>query len=133
MRKALAVTALLLLATMAFGATAQAKKKSQAKQSNLAGYCSPSGDYCTSVTRENGRIKLVLRTFSFRGGYKICVKPKEAKGECRGFRLTETRNGVWASRIDLRFQFHVPVDGRSTVSWRHAGSQLGKTLSFNLG
>lgn len=133
MRKALVITTLFLLAMVAFGATVQAKTKSPAKQSSLAGYCSPSGDFCTSVRRENGRVKLILRTLAFRGGYKICIKPEDGKGECRGFRLTETRKGVWASRIDLRFQFRVPAEGRSKVSWRHAGSQLGKTLSFNLG
>jgi hypothetical protein len=46
-----------------------------ARQHQVDSYCSLSGDYCTGVLRAGGRIKLLIRTFSFLGPYILCVRP----------------------------------------------------------
>jgi hypothetical protein len=96
----------------------------------LDSYCSPSGDYCTVVVRSHGRIKLVLRTFSFRGSYELCVRPPGLSRECKSFRLFATRHGIYASRVDLARNFASSPRGRYAVSWRYEGFRVGRALHF---
>jgi hypothetical protein len=60
---------LLLVALAASGALALV-----ASANAGTSYCSPTGDYCTSVARLQGLRYLRLSTFSFRGLVRICVK-----------------------------------------------------------
>ncbi|MEN0015004.1 MAG: hypothetical protein AAGC46_16665, partial [Solirubrobacteraceae bacterium] len=39
-----------------------------------SGWCSPSGDYCTSVAKRGGVRTLSISTFSFRGDVDFCVQ-----------------------------------------------------------
>ncbi|HEX7244071.1 MAG TPA: hypothetical protein VF245_00725 [Solirubrobacterales bacterium] len=96
----------------------------------LDSHCSPSGDYCTAVVRSRGRIKLVLRTFSFRGSYELCVRPPGLPRECKSFRLFATRHGIYASRVDLARNFVTSRRGRYAVSWRYEGFRVGPALHF---
>ena len=50
-------------------------------------YCSPTGDYCTSVARLGGVRYLRIGTFSFRGLVKICVTAPRGAAVCHSFRL----------------------------------------------
>ena len=55
-------------------------------------YCSPTGDYCTSVAKLKGVRYLRISTFSFTGRVKICVR-----AECR-YVNTPSTNGELAER-----------------------------------
>jgi hypothetical protein len=101
-----------------------------AKIRTLDSYCSPSGDYCTAVQRRDGRVNLLIRTFSFRGRYRLCVRPPGGRRECRSFKLVATRHGIFASRIDLSRNFSLRARGRYAVSWRKGRTKLGPTLHF---
>ena len=94
-------------------------------------YCSPSGDYCTSSKREAGTIKLSLRTFSFSGRYRLCVRGSTGGRVCRSFPLRR-RGGLW--RSDVPWYRHFPNRGTGIyrVTWHYAGTQLGPQLSFVL-
>ena len=46
-------------------------------------YCSPTGDYCTSVVQRGGKITLRLATFSFRGPARLCVTGPDGGTDCK--------------------------------------------------
>jgi hypothetical protein len=95
-------------------------------------YCSPSGDYCTGIVREGGRIKFSISTFSFSGDYELTVK---RGGECRSsktFRLRSKPSGLNESKIDFARNFSCGGPGRYSVTWSLQGSQLGPALHMRL-
>jgi hypothetical protein len=99
-------------------------------------YCSPTGDYCTSVYRTKaGAIRLRIATFSFRGRYRLCVvAPKRAKGKrlaCKRFRLRR-RGSLYVS--DVGWRRHFPHKGRGIyrVAWFKFGNRLGPRLGFKI-
>jgi hypothetical protein len=99
-------------------------------------YCSPTGDYCTSVYRTKaGAIRLRIATFSFRGRYRLCVvAPKRAKGKrlsCKRFRLRR-RGSLYVS--DVGWRRHFPNKGRGIyqVAWFKFGNRLGPRLGFKI-
>jgi hypothetical protein len=97
-------------------------------------YCQrPTGDYCTAVLKQHGRIKLSLSAFSFRGRYQVCVDGPRSSGKvCHRGRLSR-HHGVYADKIDWAKHFPHRAKGRYKVSWRKAGGQLGRQLSFHWG
>ena len=115
----LAPLAFLLLALAAPGAA-------QARSS----YCSPTGDYCTSVTERGGDYLLRLATFSFRGPVRVCVEPPRGSGECRRFAIRKGKAGIYVSSV--RWGEHFPDRGSGTyrVRWQKFGSTLGPALTF---
>jgi hypothetical protein len=96
-------------------------------------YCSPTGDFCTGVFREGGRIKFKIDTFSFRGTYKLCVKPPREPRECKSFNLVRKSGGIYGSKIDFGRAFSSHRNGRYAVSWHTEGFRIGKTLHFSKG
>ena len=97
----------------------------------LKGYCSPSGDYCTSVKKTNrGQYLLGISTFSFRGKYRICAR-HAASGQqvCKTFRLRR-RGDNYVSNKNFGAAFNPPPNSRYCVSWRKFGNRLGRTLCF---
>jgi hypothetical protein len=101
-----------------------------AKAKLVDSYCSPSGDYCTYVLREHGRVKLAIRTFSFAGPYSLCVKPPGQHRECNSYRLANLKFGTKASRIDFGRNYFHRSRGRYSVSWHSEGFRIGPALHF---
>ncbi len=93
-------------------------------------YCSPTGDYCTGIFREGGRVKFRIDTFSFRS-YKLCVKPPRELSECRSFALARKTGGLYGSKIDFGRVFSSHRNGRYAVSWHSEGFRIGPTLHFS--
>jgi hypothetical protein len=95
-------------------------------------YCSPTGDYCTGILRQNGRIKLSISTFSFTGEYKLMVKLPGVCSETKTFRLRSKPQGIFSSNVDFARNFSCDGPGRYAVSWRWRGTQLGPALHGQL-
>ncbi len=94
-------------------------------------YCSPTGDWCQGVFREGGHIKFRIDTFSFRGPYKLCVKPPKEPRECRTFKLVHKSGGIYGSKIDFARNFSHRRNGRYAVSWHQEGFHIGPKLHFS--
>jgi hypothetical protein len=97
-------------------------------------YCSPTGDYCTSISRTaKGEIVFSLRTFSFTDKYKLCVEApieKEPR-ECGYWSLRDRGNGVYAGHVGLKQSFFYKGPGTYRVTWWYGdGNRLGKALTF---
>ena len=112
----------LLLATLALALPAAASARDS--------YCSPTGDYCTSVTPRGGGYLLRLATFSFRGPVRVCVEPPRGSGTCKRFQIVKGKAGIYVSSV--RWGRHFPDRGSGTyrVRWQKFGSTLGPALSF---
>lgn len=95
----------------------------------VASYCSPSGDYCTAVTKTHGRVKLEIQTFSF-DSYRLCVKGAGDK-KCIPARLDGGEDGLMGDRIDAARRFF-GAPGQYKASWRFEGTQLGPSLSYRI-
>jgi hypothetical protein len=92
-------------------------------------YCSPSGDYCTSVTKLKGVRYLRLGTFSFTGRVKICVRDPTAARACHAFRLRGSK-GIY--QVKLIWKRHYPNRGAGTyrVTFFYGATRLGPALTF---
>ena len=92
-------------------------------------YCSPSGDFCTSVTRLKGIRYLRISTFSFTGRVKICVRDPTAARVCHTFRLRKTGQ---LYQVKLIWKRHYPNRGAGTylVTFLLGSTRLGPVLSF---
>ena len=76
LRTAAFVLAATLLALLLFAAIAP----SGAGAKSMKAHCGQTGDFCYGLKKNNnGRVKLMIDTFSFRGKYRICVNPPEAE------------------------------------------------------
>ena len=92
------------------------------------GYCSPTGDYCTSVRDARGGPLLRLGSFAFSGRYRICVTPPRGSRTCRSFRLRRGR--LFESTV--RWSRHFPDRGKGVyrVRWLLGSTKLGPRLGF---
>ncbi len=117
-----------LLATIA--AIVAAASTAQAAPKPVDSYCSPTGDYCQGIVRQNGRLRAKLSTFSFTGIYQLCVRTPRVGTDCNLFRLRRDGNGIYQGSIGLSRHFNLRPVGRYTVTWRYSGSRLGKSLHF---
>jgi len=92
-------------------------------------YCSPTGDYCTSVKKVQGIRLLSVRSFAFNGRVKICVRDPKGGRVCRSFRLT--KQGP-AYGLNIRWRRHYPARGAGTyrVSFFLGTTRLGPVLAF---
>ena len=125
MRRRLLITSLLAAAAsallLAFAGTASAKL--------LDSYCSPSGDYCTSVVQKHGRVKLHFGTFNFRGHYRVCVRGPHRTRVCHSSKLRHHRYDIYSDQIDWARRFPHRTDGTYHVSW-YKGVKVSPTLKF---
>jgi hypothetical protein len=119
------VRRLLLLAVVAGAAVACLAPAAAARVS----YCSPTGDYCTSVARVQGIRYLRLTTFAFSGRVRICVRDPRGGRVCHGFRLQKAGPTYLVS---IRWRRHYPVRGPGTyrVSFYLGTTRLGPVLAF---
>jgi hypothetical protein len=110
-------------ACLAFAGAAEARER----------YCSPTGDYCTSVARIHGAVFLRLGTFSFRGRVRICVTDPEGKQVCRRFLLRRVP-GRTLYEVKVRWHQRYPNAGPGTyrVTFRVGATRLGPVLTFRL-
>ena len=92
-------------------------------------YCSPSGDFCTSVARLHGIRYLRISTFSFTGRVKICVRDPAAARVCHSFRLRKARSLYQAKLVWKR---HYPNRGAGVyrVAFFLGSARLGPVLAF---
>lgn len=92
-------------------------------------YCSPSGDFCTSVARLHGIRYLRISTFSFRGRVRICVKDPTAARVCHSFRL---RKAGQLYQVKLIWKRHYPNRGAGAyrVTFFLGSARLGPVLAF---
>jgi hypothetical protein len=73
------------------------------------------------------RIALAARYF---GHYKLCVKAPDATKTCKRFAIEDTGPGYGDSvSWSRRFPFKGP--GAYNVTWKHAGTRIGKVLGFH--
>jgi len=113
----------LLVAALALAACADAAQARSA-------YCSPSGDYCTSVQRHGSDFHLRLGAFSFRGRYDLCVIAPDRTRRCRSFALRGRAHGIYGSGV--HWSAHFPNRGRGLyrVRWSLSETKLGPGLLF---
>ncbi len=92
-------------------------------------YCSPTGDYCTSVKKVRGIRFLTVETFAFNGRVKICVRDPKGGRVCHSFRMTK---GGPAYLLSIRWRRHYPDRGAGTyrVSFVLGAQRLGPVLTF---
>jgi hypothetical protein len=92
-------------------------------------YCSPTGDYCTSVAKVKGVRYLSVRSFAFNGRVKICVRDPKGGRVCHSFRLTKSGP---AYGLNIRWARHYPNRGAGTyrVSFFLGTQRLGPVLAF---
>jgi hypothetical protein len=123
LRRALIVVAVAVAASLASPGRAEGRES----------YCSPSGDYCTSVARVHGAVLLRLGTFSFRGRVRVCVADPFASRVCRRFLLRRV-SGRTLYEVKVRWHQHYPNRGPGNyrVTFRAAGTRLGPVLTFRL-
>jgi len=114
--------ALLISATALVPATASAAPRDS--------YCSPSGDYCTSIKRDGDDAILRIGAFAFDGRYRLCVTSPRGARSCKGFGLRADVAGIFGSRV--RWSRHFPGGGPGLyrVAWRKFGNRLGPRLAF---
>ena len=101
----------------------------------LDGYCSPSGDYCTSVVKKvSGAIVFKIRAFAnYFGQAEACVR--RTSRVCHTVHAREDNHGlfIWA----IRWQDNYPNQGpgRYNVTWRDksSGARIGPRLHFMRG
>ena len=92
-------------------------------------YCSPTGDFCTSVKKMQGIRPFRLTSFAFNGRVTICVRAPKGGSVCHSFRLM--KQGP-AYGLSIRWLRHYPYRGPGTyrVSFLLGSMRLGPVLSF---
>jgi hypothetical protein len=103
-----------------------------ASASAARGYCSPTGDYCTSTQRQGGAVFLQLRTFSFRGSVRICVTDPRGSRVCKRFRLRPRPQGVYEVKVRWHRNYPNSGRGRYRVAFFTGTTRLGPVLDFRL-
>lgn len=100
---------------------------------SLDSYCSPTGDYCISVVGSKAKPFFVLRTFSFAGQYKLCVKQDGYERQCGWWKLKSVKHGIRASRVNVADHYFLVGAGHYTFSAFYGSGQLGRGLQFTRG
>jgi hypothetical protein len=104
-----------------------------AEHGRVKSYCSPSGDVCYGILKNDAlvyrfRLTLAAKYFS---RYRICVLPLGQTATCRSFPVRKTGAG-WGGTVI--WQRHYPVRGPRgyRVTWRQGERRLGPSLTFYL-
>lgn len=101
-----------------------------ARAGTIDSYCSPTGDFCTAVTKRDGRVKLELATFSFQD-YAACVRGPAGK-KCIDRHMDADGGDLFSDRIDVARKFAADVPGRYKAAWKFEGSRIGPPLHFRV-
>jgi hypothetical protein len=96
-------------------------------------YCSPSGDYCQSTTRNRNSARILqFRSFAHRGKVRVCVTAPTDTRSCVTDRFRDGNDdGVYVTRLRWSTNFPNKGPGAYTVAWRQDGSRTGKRLGFH--
>jgi hypothetical protein len=94
-------------------------------------YCSPTGDYCTSVARLQHVRYLRLSTFSFRGRVKICVRDPKAVRTCHSYLLRKS-GPLFQVKVIWKRHYPNPGPGNYRVTFFLGTTRLGPALTFTL-
>jgi hypothetical protein len=92
-------------------------------------YCSPTGDFCTSVARLHGLRYLRISTFSFRGLVKICVRDPNATRTCHSFRLRKA-GSLYQVKVLWKRRYPNRGAGVYRVGFYLGPTRLGPVLGF---
>ena len=95
-------------------------------------YCSPTGDYCTSVARIKHVRYLRLSTFSFRGRVTICVRDPRAVRSCHRYLLRKS-GPLFQVKVIWKRHYPNPGPGTYRVTFLLGTTKLGPALTFTLG
>jgi hypothetical protein len=105
----------------------------------LSSYCSPSGDVCYGVFKQDGRVSLEITTAArYFGRYTLCVKRIRPLGggaenaqRCGSFPVFRQGRGTYGSRINYAKQYPIRTRGTYRATWK-APAALGPSLEFRL-
>ena len=96
----------------------------------IDGYCSPTGDYCTSAVDRSGETFLGISTFSFAGRYRLCTRNEEGGDrQCKRFRLRKN-DDLYRSFVKFSRHFDPEGSGNYCASWHKFGNRLGPSICF---
>jgi hypothetical protein len=96
----------------------------------IDGYCSPTGDYCTSVVERSGKTFLGISTFSFAGKYTLCTRTdRGADPQCKRFRLRKN-DDFYRSFVKFNRYFDPKGSGNYCATWHKFGNRLGPRICF---
>ena len=115
---------LLLLVALAVAVPA-----ASAKDRQLAGECSESGDVCNQISVEGGVVFLSMNLAAkYFTSYRLCVKGPKSR-VCKTFRMRapDKAGDQWASKVRWRGNFPYQGAGAYRVTW-----DSGATLTFRL-
>jgi len=123
-----------LLALIALSAATWSAAPAGAESKVVDSYCSPTGDFCQGIYREDGRLRARLTTFSFTGKIQLCLRGTDSSSsrDCKKFVLRDNED-LFLSSVALAKHFDISAPGRYAVSWRYRGTRIGETLHFNKG
>jgi hypothetical protein len=118
------------LAAAAASALLLALAAAPAEAKFVDGYCSPTGDFCTSVVDRSGRTFLGISTFSFTGKYRLCTRIEEdGERDCKRFRLHKDGD-TYRSFVKFSKHFSHEGTGNYCASWHKFGTRLGPQVCF---
>lgn len=96
-------------------------------------YCSESGDICLEVRERDGdfifRLSMPNENFT---RYRICVKGPDGEKNCGRFKVKETADGGYGSKVSWSKNFPNAGPGSYTVVWKFGGGTLGDKLGFHV-
>jgi hypothetical protein len=110
-------------------ALAVAVPAASAKDRQIAGKCSESGDVCNQISVQGGVLFLSMNLAAkYFTSYRLCVKGPKSR-VCKTFRMRPPvkEPDQWFSKVNWRANFPYQGAGRYTVTWDN-----GATLSFRL-
>ena len=96
------------------------------------GYCSSTGDYCTSTAREGGAVFLRLSTFSVTGRARICVTDPASRRVCKTFPILPARRGTFKTKVRWHRNYPSGGPGRYRVGFFLGRTRLGPVLDFRI-
>lgn len=98
-----------------------------------SGFCSETGDFCTSATKTKGVRQLWIGTFAHRGSVDICVKAAgDGEAVCKSRKLREKKS-LYSASVKWSTNYPREPKGKRTVTFSIDGSQIGPALTFNAG
>lgn len=103
----------------------------------ISTYCSPSGDVCFGVFRQNRVVLLELTAAAhYFSRYTLCVKGPGTGAarytRCGSFPVFRQGGSTWGSTVRHARQYPHLGPGVYRVTWKLDGRRLGPTLRFRL-
>lgn len=117
-----------------------ASSATDARRAPIGSYCSPTGDYCMGIFRQDGAILFGIDAF-FGGRYSICVTDPLGDRQCKSFRLY-SRGGKYrnlrSGQVRWFAAFGSSGPGVYRVAWYYPACDLcrrrpiGRVLRFRV-